>query len=195
MTRHVTTVPPEYFDNLYALNPDPWSFETSDYERGKYEATLASLPRQTYASGLEVGCSIGVLTQRLAARCTRLIAVDVAQSALDAAQARCSGLEHVSFAKAALPLDGPPGPFDLVMLSEVIYFFSRSHMATFASYLRQVLEPGGDVVLVNWLGATHYPLGGDEAVGLVIEHGQGWLDIVHQTRTTQYRLDVLRARA
>ena len=34
---------PEYFESLYTKNPDPWRFATSEYERGKYEATLAAI--------------------------------------------------------------------------------------------------------------------------------------------------------
>ena len=75
MTR---SLPPSYFEALYASDPDPWRFASSDYERDKYAATLAALPRQLYRSGLEVGCSIGVLTAMLASRCRRLLAVDVA---------------------------------------------------------------------------------------------------------------------
>lgn len=61
MTRHATSLPPDYFDVRYAADPDPWNFAGSPYERDKYAATLAALPRERYASALEVGCSIGVL--------------------------------------------------------------------------------------------------------------------------------------
>ena len=69
------SLPAGYFEALYAAAPDPWDFEGSDYERGKYAATLAALPQPRYARALEVGCSIGVLTALLAPRCDRLLAV------------------------------------------------------------------------------------------------------------------------
>ena len=53
------------FDKLYANSDDPWKFETSDYEREKYDATLAALPPGRFGNALEIGCSIGVLTARL----------------------------------------------------------------------------------------------------------------------------------
>ena len=62
------TLPAAYFDSLYAAEADPWAFATSDYEREKYAATLAALPRPHYARALEIGCSIGVLTRMLAGR-------------------------------------------------------------------------------------------------------------------------------
>ena len=59
----------DYFEGIYADGPDPWGFETSEYERRKYDLTLAALPRRRYARALEPGCSIGVLTADLARRC------------------------------------------------------------------------------------------------------------------------------
>ena len=35
----------EYFKGMYATEADPWRFVTSPYERDKYAATLAALPR------------------------------------------------------------------------------------------------------------------------------------------------------
>jgi hypothetical protein len=65
---------PDYFDAIYQRDPDPWQFATSEYEAGKYRATLAALPRKHYRNGFEVGCSIGVLTRMLAERCDDLLA-------------------------------------------------------------------------------------------------------------------------
>ena len=194
MSRHVESVPPDYFANLYASNPDPWGFATSSYEHEKYEATLASLPRKNYDAALEIGCSIGVLTQRLAQRCTNLLALDVAPSALETARARCAGLTHVRFEQAAIPAQWPAGRFDLIVSSEVLYFLSYDDIAASVALMRAALEPGGHLLLVHWLGETHYPLSGDEAAESVIERGDGWLDVVHQERMPLYRIDVLQAR-
>ncbi|MDX1541958.1 MAG: SAM-dependent methyltransferase, partial [Geminicoccaceae bacterium] len=78
MIRPRQSLPASYFDEKYAADPDPWAFATSAYEAAKYQATLDALPRARYGSALELGCSIGVLTERLAARCTSLLALDVA---------------------------------------------------------------------------------------------------------------------
>ena len=63
--RRPTTLDPDYFKGMYATEADPWRFATSAYERDKYAATLAALPRSHYVSGLDVGCSIGVFTHQL----------------------------------------------------------------------------------------------------------------------------------
>ena len=63
-----TTLPLAHFEDLYRRSADPWGFASSGYEAAKYAATLAALPRDRYARGLEVGCSIGVFTAALAGR-------------------------------------------------------------------------------------------------------------------------------
>lgn len=89
------SLPSEYFARVYAESDDPWGFATRAYEASKYAATLDALPGERYRSAFEVGCSIGVLTERLAARCERLLSVDVAERALQQARDRCRNLPHV----------------------------------------------------------------------------------------------------
>lgn len=185
----------DYFDALYARDPDPWRFATSDYERDKYAHTVEVLPRPRYRSGLEIGCSIGVLTGRLAARCERLLALDVAEAALDQARARNAGLAHVAFRRLRLPDEAPPGGHDLVVLSEVLYYFDRSDLARVADRVRDAAAPGADLLLVHWLPRTDYPLTGDEAAEAFIGHLRAEADVLHQERRERYRLDLLRRRA
>ncbi len=63
MERAVQTLEPAYFDGIYAASGDPWRFASSAYELSKYALTLEALPRERYSHALEIGCSIGVLTQ------------------------------------------------------------------------------------------------------------------------------------
>ena len=193
MNRRTSTLPTDYFETLYAADPDPWRFASSDYEREKYAATLAALPEATYRRGLEVGCSIGIMTGRLGRRCAELLALDAAQGALNHARRHCADLPHVTFAQARVPSDWPAaGPYDLILLSEVVYYLDRDDVAALATRVTSVAAEGADVVLVHWLGLTDYPLTGDEAADCFISRATGTARILHQSRTEQYRLDVLR---
>ena len=192
MSRHTRSLPPSYFNERYAADPDPWRFAASDYERAKYDATLAALPRPRYAYALEVGCSIGVLARRLSERCDALLGIDVADAALEQARARCRDLSHVRFAVSQVPGAWPEGGFDLILLSEVVYYLDAGDVARLVARVRDSLRPGGDVVLVHWTGETHYPLTGDEAAALFIERSSAFLGLHQQARADQYRLDVLR---
>ena len=109
-----------FFEEIYADDPDPWRFETSAYERAKYDATIAALEGRRFANGLEIGCSIGVLTQRLATRVDDLLAIDVAATALDRARAR--DLPNVAFELREVPEQFPDGAYDLIVISEVMYY-------------------------------------------------------------------------
>lgn len=190
MTRFDRSIPPSYFDDMYAVDPDPWRFAESDYERDKYAATLAALPRERYARGLEVGCSIGVLTRQLAGRCESLLSIDVAETALRDARARCADRPNVRFERRHVPAEWPDGRFDLVLLSEVVYYLDRDDVVALARRVAAA-APGGDVLLVHWLGETHYPLSGDEATDTFV----GALpasEVIAARREAAYRLDVLR---
>lgn len=180
-----------YFEALYATEPDPWGYETSAYEAAKYDETLAILGTTPVPRALEIGCSIGVLTARLAPLCAALLAVDVAATALHRARLRCASLPQVSFAQASIPAWFPEGAFDLVVLSEVLYYLNEAELNTLAAQLRAHLAPGGRVLLVHWLGETNAPLSGDEAASLLIAATR--FPVAVQRRFPRYRIDLLQA--
>jgi SAM-dependent methyltransferase len=189
------SVPPDYFEALYARDPDPWRFADSGYEREKYAATLAALPHLHYARALELGCSIGVLTRVLAPRCGALLAVDVAEAPLAAARQRCAGLPQLSFRQLRAPQEWPDdaAPFDLILLSEVVYYLDPGDVVALAARAGATLAPGGDILLVHWTGPTDYPLSGDAAAEQFIAAAAPFAGIIRQQRAVRYRLDLLRA--
>jgi cyclopropane fatty-acyl-phospholipid synthase-like methyltransferase len=185
------TLRPEYFDALYTADPDPWKFAASPYERGKYEITLDAMPKPRYRSALEVGCSIGVLTRSLASRCDTLIAIDAAQTPLLEARRRCADLPGVRFEHMFVPDQWPDGAFELILLSEVVYYLSRDDVGRLAAKVSNSLPKGGSVILVHWTGLTNYPLSGDEAADLFIERIEPACVVDRADRYAEFRLDVL----
>lgn len=183
---------PDYFDAVYRDDPDPWGFASRPYEAAKYDATLAWLPRPTYRSALEVGCSIGVLTRRLADRCDSLLAVDVSERALGLARERCADRPNVRFERMAIPRDRPDGRFDLILLSEVAYYWSPADMAVAREVLAARLDRGGHLLMVHWTPfVADYPQTGD-AVHQAILDGAGVVGLEHRegTREATYRIDL-----
>ena len=178
-----------YFEALYAAEQDPWGFATSPYERAKYDRTLAALGGRRFARGLEVGCSIGVLTARLAERCDRLLAVDVAATAVARARERLAAAPGVTVERRSLPEEMPEGPFDLIVASEVLYYWDAALLGRGWRALRDALAPGGSLLAVHWRGPVrHYPQGGD-AVHQAIGADAGGLVHAVSERTDDYRLD------
>ena len=185
------TLKPEYFDALYTANPDPWNFAASPYERAKYALTLNAMRKPRYRSGLEVGCSIGVLTRSLAPRCDAVIAVDASSTPIVEARRRCADLPGVSFEQMFVPEQWPNGVFDLILLSEVVYYLSREDVGNLVARVTRSLAQDGSVILVHWIGSTDYPLSGDEAVALFIERVGPACVVERADRYAEFRLDVL----
>ena len=182
----------DYFENLYARGADPWNFSGSPYERAKYDATLAALPRRDYASALEPGCSIGVLTRRLAGVAGKLLALDTSERALGQARDALADQPHVAFMQAHLPEGEWDGRYDLIVLSEVLYYLAAPALDMLARRLRQVACADADIIAVHWTGPTDYPLTADAAVAR-FRANFGPLQELQHHRHAHYRLDLWRA--
>lgn len=150
----------DYFADVYARRDDPWHYRDRWYEQRKRDATIAALTRPRYPRALEVGCSIGLLTERLAARCDDLLAIDVAESAVAATRELVGDRARVEQADAVAAF--PSGPFDLIVVSEVGYYFGDA-LDDVLRAARAALAPGGELLACHWRHpVADYPLGGDE---------------------------------
>lgn len=140
-----------FFESLYAREPDPWRFDGSWYEARKRALLLASLPARRYASAFEPGCATGHLTAELAQRCDALLASDGSATAVQATRQRLQGHAHVTVVHAWLPRDWPTEPlFDLIVLSEFLYYLAPADQAALATAARASLRPGGTVAACHW---------------------------------------------
>jgi SAM-dependent methyltransferase len=149
---------PAFFDDLYAADPDPWKFASSPYEAAKYDATLQALEGRRFTSVLEIGCSIGVLTDRLSAHCDTLLAIDVAEAALDRAKVR---VPAVAFERREVPEEFPDGIYDLIVVSEVLYYLDVPAFDATLDAISRTLH--GTLLAVHWRPfAERHPLDGDE---------------------------------
>ncbi|GAA3487242.1 hypothetical protein GCM10018987_13210 [Streptomyces cremeus] len=142
--------PASYFDEMYRDTPDPWHLAERFYERRKYDLTVASLPLPRYRRAFEPACSVGELTVRLAERCEELVACDRVESAVATARERTAHLPHVDVRRLALPEEWPDGSFDLVVLSELLYYFDAPGLHEVLTRTAAALEPGGTLVTVHW---------------------------------------------
>lgn len=154
------TLGPEYFEGVYADSEDPWGFTSRWYEERKYALSLAMLPRRRYADAFEPGCSIGVLTALLAARCDRLLSWDVSPEAVRQARRRAPGAR---VERRMIPGDWPDGEFDLIVFSEVLYYLGEKDLHETVRLAGEALRPGGTLLAVHWRHpVAEYPGSGDE---------------------------------
>lgn len=181
----------EHFRQLYARSDDPWAFRTSAYEQEKYQRTIAALGGRRFRSGFEPGCSIGVLTRMLAGHCDALLAADIVDEPLRTARVFCNDLTWVHFVRMRIPTEWPDGRFDLIVLSEVLYFLSPRDIAGVAAGVLAAIDTDGVVLSVNWRGHGNDPCGGDEAANIFLSETHPGLYLASSHHTSSYRIDLL----
>jgi SAM-dependent methyltransferase len=181
----------EFFEQLYQANPDPWQFATSEYEAKKYAATLNALPRNLYNAGFEIGGSIGILTEKLARRCQSLLSVDVSQIAQAQAIDRCQQLTNIKFELMSVPQSFPTASFDLIVLSEVGYYWSWDDLRTAQGLIVDRLRPQGHLLLVHWIADRGIlSLTGDEVHDDFLKLVPAQLKRIKSLTEDKYRLDL-----
>ena len=92
-----------------------------------------------------------------------------------------------------LPEETPQGPFDLIVVSEGLYYWPEDIMLSAFRHFEEVLAPGGLLLAVHWRKETKtYPLQGDEVHDLLLAHTR-----LANTATIvepEYRLDLFEDR-
>ncbi len=175
------TLPAAYFDAMYQAAADPWEFEERWYEQRKYAISLALLPAARYRSAFEPGCSVGVLSLLLAGRCDALLSCDLAAAAVRAAGRRTRDLPHVRAEQRDIPGQWPDGRFDLIVFSEILYYFDDHDLEQVLKNGVAALEPGGTLLAVHWRHpVADYPRSGDD-VHRVLECQPGLARLVQHT--------------
>jgi SAM-dependent methyltransferase len=156
---------------MYSRSADPWELGTRWYEQRKYAITLALLPRQHYRHAFEPGCSIGVLTALLTERCSQVTASDVAAAALESARRRlvdAGRQDQVTLLQRSMDDPWPPGPFDLLVLSEVGYYLTPGALRGTLDREMPRLAKGATVIAAHWRHPVDdYPMSGDRVNDIV----------------------------
>ena len=80
--RHGTTAA---FETAYRESEDPWASASPRYRyQGlKYDRLIALLPRKRFANALDLGCGLGLLSQKLTDRAEHVLGIDIAPAAIE----------------------------------------------------------------------------------------------------------------
>ena len=146
--------PERHFEAKYQGDGDPWGYRTSWYERRKYALTIAALPRERYRRVWEPACSIGELTALLADRADHVDASDISATAVRIARRKLVARTEISIDQVQLPAAPPGAGYDLVMLSEVLYYLPPGDREQVLREAENCAVPGADLVVVHW---RHHP--------------------------------------
>ncbi len=179
----------EYFDALYGADPDPWDLATSEYEREQVRRHRRCARRPAVRARPRDRVLGRGAHRALAPSCDALLAVDAAPRAVAAARARVADLPHVSVERRSVPDGMPDGLLDLIVCSEVLYYWDAATLAEVWERLRSALAPGGSILAVHWRGPVrHYPQGGD-AVHALLRDARGDLTVGRTGAWPLFRLD------
>ena len=151
----------ETFEGAWRVG-DPWDLETSRLDQESYSRQLALVGDRRYGRVLEIGCAAGAFTRRLATVADRVLALDVAPSAIE--RARQDVPPNVEFrAGDVMELDPVrEGPWDLVVMSETIYYlgwlYTFFEVGWLADQVFEATQPGGRFLMANSYGSSSQSL-------------------------------------
>jgi hypothetical protein len=167
------------FDALYRRDPDPWKVRSSFYEQRKLSIVLACLQHSRYRFAWDPACGVGELAAELTTRSERVLASDASAEAVRLTGQRGAGLTGLEIRQLALPArpPAPPGGFDLVVLSEFLYYLSAAERVATLAAVDAAAGEDAEVVSVHW---RHHPhdawLSGADVETEVVDGlvGLGW---------------------
>ena len=146
-----------FFEGLWQQG-DYWSLETSPFEAAKYARQLALVSDRRYDQVLEIGCGGGAFTRLLAGLANRVVALDVSPAAIERARTSGDANGVISYRVADIMESEPAaeGPFDLIVMSETIYYLgwlrSFFDVAWLAAKLLDATAGGGRFLITNTVG-------------------------------------------
>jgi peptidoglycan/xylan/chitin deacetylase (PgdA/CDA1 family) len=190
---------------MYARAHDPWQYSTSAYERQRHAEMLSLVPREGIRRAIDIGCGEGHFTELLAPLVEELVATDVSSIALERAAQRCtaSHAEHVQFHQLDLATTVIPGPADLIVCGELLYYCCADVdcLAKVARKLARALSENG-YLLIAHSNIVGDQVGGEPALDWPVPFGvrtigevlakTGRLRLVQEIVTPLYRLQLYR---
>jgi len=172
------TDPGAYFDRLHRERLTSWEQQGNFYEHRKRSIVMATLPRDRYRSCFEPGCSTGLLTELLAARCEEVLAADVSEAVLEETVDRLAQTPGVRIERRLLPLEWPEGrSFDLIVLSDLGYYLDEVSLDHLVVAAAASLSPGGTLLACHW----RHPVADSSLTG----------DMVHARLRTEPSFEVM----
>jgi len=159
------------------LDPDPWGYQKSWYEKRRRQLIAAMLPRDKLGRVLEIGCSTGLITQLLASRASAVLAVDISAKAVELARARLQGLRQVEVLHADITQDWPEQAFDHILLCDVAYYLPEAQLRALARNIRA--QPEGVLLLAHWRHDFKQVVTPAQAAHDLLRQETGWQRLAH----------------
>ncbi|MFT3721987.1 MAG: SAM-dependent methyltransferase [Hyphomonadaceae bacterium] len=139
------------FEHKYAAHGDYFGYQTNQYEQAKYQRTLDLMRqwRQASGSALEIGCSVGVFTAKIAGEFDAVTAVDIASEALALAEKQVASEGRVSYVQSDLVSLSVGKQFDVIFCAEVLMYVRQKDAALACQVLDRHLGQNGLIIEVS----------------------------------------------
>ena len=150
----------EFSEGLWQRG-DVWEFDTSDFERARFTRTMEVLDGTRYPRVLELGCGAGHFTRLLARLADRIVAFDIAPSAIARARAAEAETTIIDY-RVGNAMDygwRSDDPWDLIVMNDTMCYLGWLYpffdVAWFASEIHAAIRPGGHFLMANAMDAQY----------------------------------------
>jgi SAM-dependent methyltransferase len=150
----------EFSEGLWRKG-DVWEFDTSEFEHAKRARLIEILDGARYPRILELGCGGGQFTRLLTRLADRIVAFDIAPSAIARARAVEAEGSIIDY-RVGNAMDygwRADAPWDLVVMNETICYLGWLYpffdVAWFAAEIHAAVRPGGRFLMANSMDAQY----------------------------------------
>lgn len=163
-----------HFQDLFHDDDDPWSYRRSFEERRRHGLMMAMLDAPNYLRAFEPACATGIFTEQLAKRCAEVVAWDGSSTAISHCATVARRCRNVEFTQGTVPERWPAGTFDLIVLSDFLYYLGAAGIASVAHRTNASIRSGGLILVCHWRGEAHdFLTPGGDAVHAALENHFG----------------------
>lgn len=137
------------FEAKFEADADPWDTWRSRYEAVKRDALSKAIGLRSYARGLELAAGNGSNTPMIAARTRRLLVTDGTRAGAALMQRRFASSPRISVVRHDAGTSLPGHRFELIVISELLYYLGDQAFAVLAGEVGRTLAPGGRLVMLH----------------------------------------------
>jgi predicted TPR repeat methyltransferase len=145
----------QFFDELWSKG-DFWAIESSAYEQERLNVLIGTVADRRYRRALEIGCGGGAFTRLLSDVADEVVGVDISEAAIERARNVVGENVKLRVADAVSHDWRAEGEFDLIVMTETIYYLGWLYpffdLGWLASELHLITAPGGRLLLANTEG-------------------------------------------
>ncbi|MCM0607122.1 MAG: class I SAM-dependent methyltransferase [Xanthomonadaceae bacterium] len=143
------------FEGDYTKQSEPWNYSHRAIEGLRHDWVIEQLELTGLMPGqrvLELGCSLGLMTEKLQKTGAEIFAMDLSATAVAKARARVGNAVHFLVADASvLPFED--GLFERVLVCDGLFgwHLDEATQAKVASEVLRVLKPGGTALFTDYI--------------------------------------------